>query len=118
MCNRKCRRVENYKTAVNTQITSCCGQQNNRVFQTLGSTIMSRYRINYKGCEVLLRCANSYELKVRDDRSIQGALFWHMLARAEENHKAYNRNGGYGSLVNMKIVQCPLFSAECVKIDI
>jgi hypothetical protein len=80
---------------------------------------MSRYRINYKGCEVLLRCTNSYELQVRDDRSIQGALFWHMLERVEENHKDSNGNSGYGSPANMKIVQsavsCPFFSAKCIK---
>jgi len=65
---------------------------------------------------------NGYELQVRDDRSIQGALFWHMFARTEENHKASNRNSGYGSLANMKIVQPavsrPFVSAECIKTDI
>jgi hypothetical protein len=70
----------------------------------LGSTIMLRYRINYKGCEMSLRCVNSYELQVRDDRSIQAALFWHTLARAEENHRVSNRNSGCGSLANMKLV--------------
>ena len=83
---------------------------------------MSRYRINYKGCLVLLRCANIYERQIRDDRGIQGALFWYVLARAAENHKASNRNSGNGSLANMKIVQskvsCPFFSAERVKTDI
>jgi hypothetical protein len=83
---------------------------------------MSRHRINYKRCEVLLRCANSYELQIRDDRGIQEALFWHVLASVEENHKASNRNSGYGSPANMKIVQsavsCPFFSAECVKTDL
>jgi len=71
---------------------------------------------------VLLRCANSYELQVRDDRSIKGVLFWHMLARTEENHKASNRNSGYGSLANMNIVQPAVsrsfVSAECIKTDI